>query len=99
MEENKNNMDKLDEEISRHREMTEKRKNKRKKILKYVAIGVVVAAGAGAGLVGCNYIMVLLNDAAANPMPPPMIMGGAMGQWEEVPMQRIEELSLRGNTD
>ena len=74
----------LDETSNRHREMTDERKMKRKKILKYVAVGTVAAAGVGAGIAGCtgcNYIANLMYETY---FP---VVGGAMGQWEEVPMQ------------
>ena len=73
------------DENERHREMTEERKMKRDRILKGIAIGAGVAIGVGAGVVGCNLIMDIVRDYT-QPMTP-MILGGAMGQWEEVPMQ------------
>ena len=84
MEENKNLASQLDEVGERRRNMTEERENKRKRILKNVAIGVGVAVGIGAGIAGCDYVMDLINVVPPQPIP----VGGAMGQWEEVPMQR-----------
>jgi len=88
MEEKNEPVDKLDEAGRRHREMTQERIIKRKRILKGVAIGAGVAIGVGAGVAGCNYVMDLMNNYTG-PLPEtfPITPGGAMGQWEEVPMQ------------
>jgi len=83
MEENDGAMGQMDEASDRQREMTEERKERRKRILKGVAVGVGVAAGVGAAVAGCGYVMELLNSPDYFP-----VVGGAMGQWEEVPMQR-----------
>jgi hypothetical protein len=88
MEDNKNSMnqldEKLDEKTNRHREMTQERIMKRKRILKGVAIGAGIAIGVGAGVAGCSYVMELMNNYTVPTAPIPV--GGAMGQWEEVPM-------------
>jgi len=75
------------DENERHREMTEERKMKRNRILKGIAIGAGVAIGIGAGVTGCNYVMELIRDYSQ-----PMMMGGAMGQWEEVPMRSEDKI-------
>jgi len=71
------NTSQLDEVSERHRKITEERKSRRKRILKGVGLGIGVAIG----IAGCNYIVYLMSNFAG-----PMIAGGAMGQWEEVPM-------------
>ena len=76
MEENKNPMNQLGEETKRHREMTEERKNKRKRILIRVAVGIGIATGTAAVL--ARVVLPLIDNY--------MVVGGAMGQWEEVPM-------------
>jgi len=69
--------------------MTEERKNKRKRILKVVAAGAGVAVGVGALVARCNFVTEIIHDYSD------MILGGAMGQWEEIPMQ--EQLNLQGD--
>jgi len=99
MEENKEPMKRLDDldaeikEIERQREMTEERAKKRKKIL--MGAGIAISVG-GAAVFG--YVMWLIYNA-----PAPMMLGGAMGQWEEIPMTpedcAVKIQSLRGNED
>ena len=88
MEEKNKTTNQLDDVGKRHREMTQERKIKRKRILKGVALGAGIAIGVGAGVAGCSYVMELMNNYTG-PLPEtfPMTPGGAMGQWEEVPMQ------------
>lgn len=89
MEENKNAMKKLDDlddeikRIKRHRDMTEGRENKRRRILKGAILGAGIALTTG-GIAGCSYIVWLMNFA------PVGVAGGAMGQWEEIPLQPEE---------
>jgi len=90
MEENKNSVNQLDEETKRHREMTQERKNKRKRILTRVAVGVGISVGVGAvvGAIvagGSITLKQICDSVNIVPLPPPPV-GGAMGQWEEVPM-------------
>ena len=89
MKENEKLTNQPDESKERHREMTEERKNKRNKILKGIAIaGAGAAIGAG-GIAG--YMMWLNNNAPG--YIDYMILGGAMGQWEEVPMPTEESVA------
>jgi len=86
MEENKNTMSPLDDEARRHREMNKERLDKRKRILKRVAIGAV-----GAGAIA---VVVKLIQNKAVELIETVVVGGAMGQWEEVPMQEDDIVSL-----
>ena len=90
MEKNKNTTNQFDDDVNRHREMTEERINRRKK-LKRVAIGLGVTVGTmtASAILWTRVIEPWLNNSYFDQM----IMGGAMGQWEEVPMR--EEVSMR----
>ena len=86
MEENKNTKSQLDEAPKRHREMTEERKNKRKKILIRAAVGIGVAAAAAATV--ARVVSPWINNNINNIYYfEQLVVGGAMGQWEEIPMQ------------
>ena len=88
-------------DTNRHRDMTEKRKNRRKKIVAAAALSLGIAATAGT-MTSCDDAAAIVSDAlnaarqASQPTPTPMpdfwdtlpmILGGAMGQWEEIPLE------------
>ena len=77
----------------RQREMTDERKARRNRIIKRVAIvtGAAVAAGVGGAIILDLLSPDTVVDTLENVIPliPDndwMICGGAMGQWEEIPM-------------
>jgi len=79
MEEKEKNPNELNEANGHHREMTEERKLRRKRILKGVVAGTIIVAVAGTGI---WFIAEVFRSAVQS-----SVVGGAMGQWEEIPMQ------------
>ena len=87
MEENKNAVNLLDDVSKRHREMTQERNIKRKRILEHSAAaagGIGVAIGTAAFVARMARAVLPLFEI---PIFDQVLVGGAMGQWEEIPLQ------------